>query len=636
MHNEAKRLGIHSDVPPTGSQDHLNELLDGIHHLCDDIVLSGPDQLDSSSFHDAFEAMVSDCLKLLDPPDTIQDPESRKAFFTTVRKLVTHVMDVIKKHQHLQSRVRALAEINNGNINKITKHDDNLPRWSQFLGFNAPGAEKLQLEERGTCLQRQRRGYQVLPHAGIAILRNWDKEMTDMISAIDPDWEHGYWGPRFEWGSSSQHRLALGIRRFDALTVSPSPWAKFPRFENAEDMVHVNDERAEFEAIERLLGNMYFKDEGNYWSVTELFGRSTGGNVGSYATATSAYTSANESYVDHFDCVVIQRFIREEELEWLRERDTLSLEELKKLIEMRMTQQSVITTGPSAQPAASIQADPPVHPSQQTAHLGPAIHQAEPSTSENSKTLLFVVKPKDGADNVSSRDYVFLKLPEGGIVAIHRDHTGTVLGSIQARSSISKGPKTMALAQQPDGQLQFAPLNECVYMELPESGVALVHRDHLQAILETMQAGSFVPAKSFASEDPNSMVMALQPNSQLHFPTLGECVSMRMYDGYNAFFLRDHIPDIMAASRTGPSASQTPEDMVLALKPNGQRHCVVRRECFWMDLPEGGSAWIHHDDVEIVLGPNGELVRIPVPQQGAAIYPSAQPGYISNAGKPRI
>lgn len=254
MHNEAKRLGIHSDVPPTGSQDHLNELLDGIHHLCDDIVLSGPDQLDSSSFHDAFEAMVSDCLKLLDPPDTIQDPESRKAFFTTVRKLVIHVMDVIKKHQHLQSRVRALAEINNGNINKITKHDDNLPRWSQFLGFNAPGAEKLQLEERGTCLQRQRRGYQVLPHAGIAILRNWDKEMTDMISAIDPDWEHGYWGPRFEWGSSSQHRLALGIRRFDALTVSPSPWAKFPRFENAEDMVHVNDERAEFEAIERLLG----------------------------------------------------------------------------------------------------------------------------------------------------------------------------------------------------------------------------------------------------------------------------------------------------------------------------------------------------------------------------------------------
>lgn len=421
---------------------------------------------------------------------------------------------------------------------------------------------------------------------------------------------------------------------------------------------------------------MYFKDEGNYWSVTELFGRSTGGNVGSYATATSAYTSANESYVDHFDCVVIQRFIREEELEWLRERDTLSLEELKKLIEMRMTQQSVITTGPSAQPAASIQADPPVHPSQQTAHLGPAIQsvapepagasgqtapaaqtapaqtglsshagpstqgasssQAEPSTSENSKTLLFVVKPKDGADNVSSRDYVFLKLPEGGIVAIHRDHTGTVLGSIQARSSISKGPKTMALAQQPDGQLQFAPLNECVYMELPESGVALVHRDHLQAILETMQAGSFVPAKSFASEDPNSIVMALQPNSQLHFPTLGECVSMRMYDGYNAFFLRDHIPDIMAASRTGPSASQNPEDMVLALKPNGQRHCVVRRECFWMDLPEGGSAWIHHDDVEIVLGPNGELVRIPVPQQGAAIYPSAQPGYISNAGKPRI
>lgn len=60
------------------------------------------------------------------------------------------------------------------------------------------------------------------------MLRYWDAELYIFIYNIDEHNQFGMWGARFEWGSLGQHRLALGIRRFDPLIVQPSPWAKEP------------------------------------------------------------------------------------------------------------------------------------------------------------------------------------------------------------------------------------------------------------------------------------------------------------------------------------------------------------------------------------------------------------------------
>lgn len=78
--------------------------------------------------------------------------------------------------------------------------------------------------------------------------------MTCSINNMDPTWLKGYWAPRFEWGSLSQHRLALGIRRFDSVCMKPSPWAKPPRHKNAHQLAFVNNHRTELEHLNSFLG----------------------------------------------------------------------------------------------------------------------------------------------------------------------------------------------------------------------------------------------------------------------------------------------------------------------------------------------------------------------------------------------
>ncbi|EKG11566.1 hypothetical protein MPH_11059 [Macrophomina phaseolina MS6] len=327
----ATQLGHHFHIPSAGSQEHLDELLAELHGLCDDILTHGPRYLDSPNLKGAFETIISDCLELLDSPDSVQDPVARTKFFRSVRGIAIKLMAVIQKNQDLTHLMRRLPEFTNKALRKSSRYINDLPRWTQFLGFNAPGAKRLQvqLEAHSGFLQPQRRGYQILPQAGIRILRVWDESMKCSINNMDPTWLKGYWAPRFEWGSLSQHRLALGIRRFDSVCMKPSPWAKPPRHKNAHQLAFVNNHRTELEHLNSFLGDAAV-GSGHMPGVF-------GGNLDGICY-TRRMAQHGESSENFFDFVLVQRFIRDDELERLRERDSLSLEEYRRLL----------TTGPSA------------------------------------------------------------------------------------------------------------------------------------------------------------------------------------------------------------------------------------------------------------------------------------------------
>nr|AMJ39447.1 hypothetical protein [Phyllosticta citricarpa] len=62
-----------------------------------------------------------------------------------------------------------------------------LPRWSQFLDKNAPGASILLLQMR-RVLHQKRDAYQLIPRGGVKILQFWDDRLYAMIQAIDLVW----------------------------------------------------------------------------------------------------------------------------------------------------------------------------------------------------------------------------------------------------------------------------------------------------------------------------------------------------------------------------------------------------------------------------------------------------------------
>lgn len=278
-----------------GSPEHLSGLLKDLEYLRDAYLISQTPN--TSEVKEAFEDIIAECLELLDPPDTIEDVTCRTQFFQIVRETAVQIMGLIEKRNNLKATIDILPNTYHRLLEKSNGYLDGLPRWSQFLCFNAPGAAKLQLHNQRNVLLNRRRGYQVLPQGGIGILRHWDAELYRFIRNVDEHNQFGMWGARFEWGSLGQHRLALGIRRFDPLIVRPSPWAKEPRFIDTE-----RNTRMEVEALDRWLGkklNIYVPPLAS--TTHECLSKNSNNYVPPLASTTQECLSKNSNkYVPSF------------------------------------------------------------------------------------------------------------------------------------------------------------------------------------------------------------------------------------------------------------------------------------------------------------------------------------------------
>nr|ATA58212.1 MAT1-1-4 [Neofusicoccum australe] len=325
------------DLPKTpdqkfapGSHKHLNALVEKLQHLCLNYYINISNRSPLTSVMESdFKKTMAECLQLLDPPNTIKDPEIRSQFFEIVRSIATNIMEVTNARQDLDATLRAPFDRIQRVMEASNGYKEGLPRWSQFLALNAPGAGKLQLQKRN-YLQPQRRGYQVLPQGGIGILRHWDTSMIHIITDIDPYLQMNLWAPRFEWGTLGLHRLALGVRRFDPLKYIPSPWAKKPRMDNLTHLSTFNGWYAELEQLDSAY-SYYIDRMPHFDAIVDSADRYTGISGARKIAFTLEESTARSSDIDEFNFILVHRFIRDDELVRLRERDSTSPAQRKKM-----------------------------------------------------------------------------------------------------------------------------------------------------------------------------------------------------------------------------------------------------------------------------------------------------------------
>ncbi|KAL0261634.1 hypothetical protein SLS55_003064 [Diplodia seriata] len=343
--------------PPRGSPEHISRLLMDLDTLRD-LYVYHSDTI-TLDIKELFQNVMEECLDLLNPPDSIHDVTCRTEFFKIVREVAVQVTGLIEKRAHLRTSALVLPRVLTRLLEKTNGYQEGLPRWSQFLCFNAPGATKLRLDDAPGLLQTLRRGYQVVPQGGIGILRNWDTEIYQISTAIDQQTEYTTWSGRFEWGIFSQHRLALGIRRFDPGITRPSPWCKDQRFTANTMPKGINLFRQELEVLDQWIGEAlvdaieivdpfnavakddYEEDEDDY-----DLGSTLSKNIWTYDEM--KYRQDEPDDDEAFGFVVVQRFIRDEDLERLREFDSMTAEQRNQLMPA--------ASGPNA--ASSSQAGP--------------------------------------------------------------------------------------------------------------------------------------------------------------------------------------------------------------------------------------------------------------------------------------
>nr|AHA91691.1 MAT1-1-4 [Diplodia sapinea] len=316
--------------PPRGSPEHISRLLMDLDSLRD-LYVYHSDTI-TLDIKELFQNVMEECLDLLNPPDSIHDVTCRTEFFKIVREVAVQVTGLIEKRAHLRTRAAVLPKVLTRLLEKSNGYQEGLPRWSQFLCFNAPGAMKLRVHDAPGVLQTVRRGYQVVPQGGIGILRNWDAEIYRIGDAIDQQAEYTTWSRRFEWGSFCQHKLALGVRRFDPCITRPSPWSKDRRF-NANAMPKgINLFRQELEVLDQwidpflgLASDDIEEDKSDYHLGLTLFK-----NIWTYDEM--KFRQDEDDDAEAFGFVVVQRFIRDEDLERLREFDSMTAEQRNQLM----------------------------------------------------------------------------------------------------------------------------------------------------------------------------------------------------------------------------------------------------------------------------------------------------------------
>nr|ATN96250.1 MAT1-1-4 [Eutiarosporella tritici-australis] len=190
----------HEEVPDNvrGSPEHLVGLLSSLEFLLDNYSTSH--RPDTTEMQEMFDHVFKQCHDLLDDPDAIKDTAIRTEFFEGLHEVTAAVKDMINKRREF----RTAASITPDRVARILEKSNgyklDLPRWSQFFGLNAPGAmAKLDVVRNPNNVELNR-GYQIVPPAGIGILRHWDNQLRLIISEIDPSLVGGTLRGRFEWG----------------------------------------------------------------------------------------------------------------------------------------------------------------------------------------------------------------------------------------------------------------------------------------------------------------------------------------------------------------------------------------------------------------------------------------------------
>ncbi|KAK7623986.1 hypothetical protein IWX50DRAFT_689979 [Phyllosticta citricarpa] len=254
-----------------GSDAQLADLIQDFETLRNQYILDFG-QPTSSDLRISIEKLADECRRVLRSARLIEDAPTRRRFCAALHKLSTDLIDLTKVKRKVRDVVAKIKEGERVNRNRNGFVRD-LPRWSQFLDKNAPGASILLLQMR-RVLHQKRDAYQLIPRGGVKILQFWDDRLYAMIQAIDLVWtfptllsapanivaaaastgvalaqaEEKEKGrstqaadadaddgrrrgkranertQRIEWSHPSMHRLNFGLRTFEPMTFEPSPW----------------------------------------------------------------------------------------------------------------------------------------------------------------------------------------------------------------------------------------------------------------------------------------------------------------------------------------------------------------------------------------------------------------------------
>ncbi|KAK7541319.1 hypothetical protein BKA81DRAFT_164241 [Phyllosticta paracitricarpa] len=168
-----------------GSDAQLADLIQDFETLRNQYILDFG-QPTSSDLRISIEKLADECRRVLRSARLIEDAPTRRRFCAALHKLSTDLIDLTKVKRKVRDVVAKIKEGERVNRNRNGFVRD-LPRWSQFLDKNAPGASILLLQMR-RVLHQKRDAYQLIPRGGVKILQFWDDRLYAMIQAIDLVW----------------------------------------------------------------------------------------------------------------------------------------------------------------------------------------------------------------------------------------------------------------------------------------------------------------------------------------------------------------------------------------------------------------------------------------------------------------
>ncbi|KAF2146219.1 uncharacterized protein K452DRAFT_305178 [Aplosporella prunicola CBS 121167] len=237
-----------------GSAEHLDCIMLDLEWIRYDYIVRLSKNHTIPNTKDAVRDFVAECEKLLNHTDVVASPEVRAHMFGRIRSIAVDLMKLIQKKQAYAAlcREKRYEDLVTWRAENPSGFKPHLPRWTQFLGHEAPGAQRLLLQYRNV-LQPNRSTYQVIPHGGVMILMDWDNETVAIINDLDEkrEGQPTLLQQRIEWGHTNVHSLRNGLRTFEPKIFEPSPWNK-----TSEDLLGYQD----LESMDRSYAEMDERD----------------------------------------------------------------------------------------------------------------------------------------------------------------------------------------------------------------------------------------------------------------------------------------------------------------------------------------------------------------------------------------
>ncbi|KAF2089978.1 hypothetical protein K490DRAFT_62851 [Saccharata proteae CBS 121410] len=185
--------------------------------------------------------------RLVKHPELFVDEQTRQEFLAAYLGHSKRLRQIITEKRRLQEEKARTDQA----THDASGFKDDLPRWTQFLGKDAPGADRLGLGP--SLLQNPPASYQIIPEGGINILKQWDSAQKsvydhfDQVNADRPGHQQPMWSRGLDWRFPGAYRTETGINVIDPMVAERSPWPK-----DTERMEQQTTGQAQKESLETL------------------------------------------------------------------------------------------------------------------------------------------------------------------------------------------------------------------------------------------------------------------------------------------------------------------------------------------------------------------------------------------------